>query len=67
MKLRRRRAAEQNRSLKDVINQALRIGLGAGRPARKRYRFRPPVMNGRLLPGVDQNDRDSLFDLPEGR
>lgn len=66
MKLARRRAAEQNRPLKDVINEALRIGLGPGQPGRKRYRFRSPVMKGRLLPGVDLNNRRKLFDRMAG-
>lgn len=66
MKLARRRATERNRPLKGVINEALRIGLGADQPGRKRYRFRLPVMKGRLLPGVDLNNRRKLFDRMAG-
>jgi Bacterial antitoxin of type II TA system, VapB len=62
----RRRAREQERPLKDVINEALRQGLalGAGHPA-PAYKFRLKTVKGRLLPGVDLTDRDKLFELME--
>jgi hypothetical protein len=62
----RRRAREQDRPLKEVINEALRQGLalGEGRPA-PTYKFRLKTVQGRLLPGVDLTDRDKLFDLME--
>jgi hypothetical protein len=66
LKAAKRRAREQDRPLKDVINEALRHGLalGAGRrpPA---YTFRLKTVAGRLLPGVDLADRDKLFELME--
>lgn len=66
MKLLRCRAAVQDRHLKDVINEALRIGLDAGQPRRKRHRFRSPVTRGRLIPGLDLNNRLKLFDRMAG-
>jgi hypothetical protein len=66
MKAARRRAKEQDRPLKDVINEALRHGLAlsAGRrPAA--YTFHLKTVPGRLLPGVDLTDRDKLFELME--
>ena len=64
LKAARRRAREQDRPLKDVINEALRHGLEMSE-ARKAstYRFRLKTVDGRLLPGVDLADRDKLFDL----
>jgi len=64
LKAAKRRAREQDRSLKDVINEALRHGLAlsdAGRPPA--YAFRLKTIAGRLLPGVDLTDRDKLFEL----
>jgi hypothetical protein len=64
LKAARRRAREQDRPLKDVINQALRQGLAldSGRP-QPSYTFRLKTIEGRLLPGVDLADRDKLFEL----
>lgn len=62
----RRKAREEDRPLKDVINEALRQGLAlvqARRPPA--YAFRLKTVGGRLLPGVDLADRDKLFDLME--
>jgi hypothetical protein len=60
----RRRAREQDRSLKDVINEALRQGLALGERSRPDpYTFRLATVEGRLQPGVDLADRDQLFDL----
>jgi hypothetical protein len=68
LKRARKKAAEEGRPLKDVINEALRFGLEAGsRAARIPYRFRLKTVSGRTLPGVDLTDRDKLFDLMEGR
>ena len=68
MKLARRRAAQENRPLKDVINEALRAGLSLDRAGRaERYRFTLKTVKGRTMPGVDLHDRDKLFDLMEGR
>jgi hypothetical protein len=62
----RRRAREQDRPLKDVINEALRQGLALGAtPATPGYTFRLKTVEGRLLPGVDLTDRDKLFELME--
>ena len=64
LKAARRRAREQDRSLKDVINEALRHGLALSDARRApAYAFRLKTVAGRLLPGVDLTDRDKLFDL----
>ena len=67
MKRARKKAAEEGRPLKDVINDALRFGLEAERGPRKPYRFKLRTVAGKTLPGVDLTDRDKLFDLMEGR
>jgi hypothetical protein len=64
LKAARRRAREQDRPLKDVINEALRQGLALADARRDpAYRFRLKTVEGRVLPGVDLTDRDKLFDL----
>ena len=65
LKAARRRARDQDRPLKDVINEALRQGLALGETRRPAYRFKLKTVEGRLLPGVDLTDRDKLFDLLE--
>jgi hypothetical protein len=68
LKSARKKAAEEGRPLKDVINEALRFGLQAGsRGSRAPYKFKLKTVSGRTLPGVDLTDRDKLFDLMEGR
>ena len=63
LKAAKRLAREQDRPLKDIINEALRQGLALGEPRRRRaYSFRLKTVEGRLLPGVDLADRDKLFD-----
>jgi len=66
LKAAKRRAREQDRPLKDVINEALRQGLAMS-DARQppAYTFRLKTVDGRLLPGVDLTDRDKLFELME--
>ena len=66
MRLAKQRAANEGGSLKSVVEQALRAHLSA--PARRpRYKLQWRTEKGTLQPGVDLNDRDSLFDLMEGR
>jgi hypothetical protein len=63
LKTARRRAREQDRPLKEIINEALRLGLAMGEVPRTEYRFRLKTVEGRVLPGVDLTDRDKLFEL----
>jgi hypothetical protein len=66
LKAAKRRAREQDRPLKDVINEALRHGLALGEARRTPpYTFTLKTVGGRLLPGVDLTDRDKLFELME--
>ncbi|HWK29718.1 MAG TPA: CopG family transcriptional regulator [Solirubrobacter sp.] len=47
----KRRARERDLPFKDVLNEALRIGLAGGAPAASPYRMRPRELGVR--PGVD--------------
>ncbi len=60
-------AARRGISLRQLINECLRKALAT--PARKpKYRFNWKVdRGGRLQPGVRLDDRESLFDLMDGR
>jgi hypothetical protein len=63
----RRRAAQTGRTLTSVVEEALAAAL-APRPSHEpRYRLRWKTHRGRLLPGVDVADRDSLFEVMERR
>ncbi len=59
-------AAEQGRTLAAVVNDLLRRAL-APPPRGKPYRFDWKTERGRLQPGVRLDDRESLFDVMEGR
>jgi len=60
------RAADEGASLRQVVENALRVYL-AERGSAKSYRFRWRTESGRLQPGVRLDDRDALFDLMDGR
>jgi len=61
----KQRAADEGVSLREVVLRALQLQLGGAHPAR--YRFRWRTEKGRLLPGVDLADRQSLYDVLDGR
>lgn len=63
----RRRAAEQGQSLTAFVEQALAAALTPPPARAKRFKLRFKTHRGRLLPGIDVSDRDSLFDGMEGR
>jgi hypothetical protein len=63
----KRRAVEDGRTLTAVIEAALRQYLAPTEQPRTAFRLRLLTKKGRLLPGVDLSDRDSLYDRMEGR
>ena len=63
----KKRAAHEGRTLTAVIHDALRLYLAPARPTGKRFRLRLLTKKGRLVPGVDLADRDSLYERMEGR
>ncbi|MFB3923883.1 MAG: DUF2191 domain-containing protein [Terriglobia bacterium] len=59
-------AVRRKTTLREVVNACLRRGLTAAtRPGK--YVFRWKTHRGRIQPGVRLDDRDSLFDLMDGR
>jgi hypothetical protein len=60
-------AAERGTTLTAVIEEALRRQLEGPPRTRKGFRLKLLVKKGRLLPGVDLSDRDSLYERMEGR
>jgi hypothetical protein len=62
----KKRAADQGTTLREVVEAALRSYLSP-RPERTGYRLRWRPEHGRLLPGVDLDDRDSLLDRMDGK
>ncbi len=66
LRLAKRRAADEGVPLREVMEAALRAYLRPG-TKRAKYRLRWRTERGRLLPGVNLDDRDSLFDHLDGR
>lgn len=61
----KRKMADQKLTLKDAVNQALRIGLAA-KEARARVPFRvEPHDGGGFLPGIDPDKLGQLLDQLE--
>ncbi len=62
----KRKAAEENRPLEDILNEALRLGLEPSKGRRRpRLKFRLKTVVGKLIRGVDLTDRHKLLDLME--
>jgi len=61
----KKHAADARIPLRDVIEAALRSYL-SDKPKRSGYKLRWTPQKGELLPGVDLDDRSSLFDLMDG-
>lgn len=61
------RAAEAGMSLTRLLERALLQYLFPPRREASNYRFTPVLKSGPLQPGVDLADRDSLYDIMEGR
>jgi hypothetical protein len=63
----RRRAADQGTTLTAFVEKALASALAPRPRGAAGYRLRWKVHHGRLRPGIDIADRDSLFDAMDGR
>jgi hypothetical protein len=62
----KRRAADDGTPVRQVVENALRVYLGKPK-SRKVYQLRWNSERGRILPGVRLDDRDTLFDIMDGR
>ena len=59
----KRQAHREKKTLKEVIEEALRRQLASG-PAHKRFRYRPHTVKGKgLQPGIAEGNWDQLRDL----
>lgn len=63
----KKRAVEAGTTLTRLLEDALRVYLAPADRPRKPFRLKLPTKRGRLLPGVDLADRDSLYERMEGR
>lgn len=62
----KRRAVEEQRTLREIVEAALRTYLGRS-TSHGGYRLQWRPERGRLQPGVRLEDRDALWDVMEGR
>ena len=67
MRLLKRSAAETGTTMTTIIENSLRQALVQKPAKRSVYKLKWKTVRGRLLPGVDITDRDSLLDRMEGR
>ncbi len=65
LRMLKRRALDEGRTVQDVTNDLLRAALSA-RPSRS-YKLELAGWKAELRPGVDLTDRDKLLDLMGGR
>ena len=63
----RRRAAERGMTLTKFVEEALAAALAPKPSTQQGFALRWKTRRGRLLPGVDIADRDSLHDVMDGR
>ena len=63
----KKRAVDAGESLTRVIERALRVYLNPPRSTGKPFRLQILVKKGRARPGVDWDDRDSLYERMDGR
>jgi predicted transcriptional regulator len=59
-------AVATDRTLTELVEDALREALARRRASAKRERIVLPTSKGRLLPGVDLSDSAGLLDIMEG-
>lgn len=60
-------AAAEGKTLRRLVEEALRDRLTPRRRSGKPFRLRLATKKGRTIPGVDLSDRDSLYERMEGR
>jgi len=63
----KKRAAEDGETLTRLIERALRAYLQPNRRAGKPFRLNLLIKSGRPVPGVNWDDRDSIYERMEGR
>lgn len=63
----KKRAAEEGETLTRLIEKALRRYLSPLVKKRGSYRLKLVTKKGRRVPGVDWDDRDSIYEHMDGR
>jgi len=63
----KQRAAKDGETLTGLIEKALRAYLQPQVRRGRRFRLKLLIKNGRAVPGVNWDDRDSLYERMEGR
>jgi hypothetical protein len=64
----KRMAAKTGQTLTGIVEDALRERLAREKAGgQSSFKLRWPTVRGRLRPGVDVTDRDSLYERMEGR
>ena len=67
-RLAKERAAKEGTSLSQLVNEALKDKLLLPkRNLKESFQFKWATKKGKLLPGVDLSDRDSLYEKMENR
>ncbi len=67
LRLAKQRAAEEGETLTRVVEKALRGYLKPNVRRGRPFRLKLLVKRGRVVPGVNWDDRDSLYERMEGR
>ena len=62
----KRKAADEGTTVRQLVEKALRVYLGRPK-TRKAYQLHWRSELGRIMPGVRLDDRDTLFDIMDGR
>ena len=65
MRSAKKRAADEGVPLREIVEAALRSYLSAV-PKKTGYKLKWTTEKGRLLPGIDLDDRNSLFEILDG-
>lgn len=67
MRALKRRAAETGRTMTELMEEALREMLARSSEPSKDREFQWVTVRGKVRPGIDITDRDSLLEAMEGR
>jgi hypothetical protein len=65
LKQAKKRANEEDSTLSELVERALRKYLTEPRAEKTKYRFEPPLLTGTVA-NVDVADRDALYELMDG-
>jgi hypothetical protein len=63
----KKKAAEEGETLTRIIEKALRAYLQPPAPRPTPFKLKLLIRKGRRVPGVNLDDRDSLYETMEGR